>query len=218
MKLAKPHLDVGIFTNDLDRCWRSGSTTWAAVRGDAATRRRRTPASPRHERLGAKLNHARDPLPDATAGRLSRTGDRARGHYDGSERAHRSRRQPRDAAPPGTTGYAASASDLPCATRRPSIDSTATRCSSSMRRRLPTAAATRSSRSQRTIRSTDGAAAGPRLSLHHGPGVGRRRRARGHHRARRRRGPAARTLGATARVSFVRDPDGNWIEISQRRR
>lgn len=24
------------------------------------------------------------------------------------------------------------------------------------------------------------------------------------------------TLGATARVSFVRDPDGNWIEISQR--
>ena len=24
------------------------------------------------------------------------------------------------------------------------------------------------------------------------------------------------TLGATARISFVRDPDGNWIEISQR--
>ncbi len=24
------------------------------------------------------------------------------------------------------------------------------------------------------------------------------------------------TLGSTARVSFVRDPDGNWIEISQR--
>lgn len=24
------------------------------------------------------------------------------------------------------------------------------------------------------------------------------------------------TLGATARVSFVRDPDGNWIEVSQR--
>jgi catechol 2,3-dioxygenase-like lactoylglutathione lyase family enzyme len=25
-----------------------------------------------------------------------------------------------------------------------------------------------------------------------------------------------RTLGTTARISFVRDPDGNWIEISQR--
>jgi lactoylglutathione lyase len=25
-----------------------------------------------------------------------------------------------------------------------------------------------------------------------------------------------RTLGSTARISFVRDPDGNWIEISQR--
>ena len=24
------------------------------------------------------------------------------------------------------------------------------------------------------------------------------------------------TLGTTARISFVRDPDGNWIEISQR--
>jgi lactoylglutathione lyase len=24
------------------------------------------------------------------------------------------------------------------------------------------------------------------------------------------------TLGATARISFVRDPDGNWIEVSQR--
>ena len=31
-----------------------------------------------------------------------------------------------------------------------------------------------------------------------------------------REGRAPVTLGATARVSFVRDPDGNWIEISQR--
>jgi lactoylglutathione lyase len=29
-------------------------------------------------------------------------------------------------------------------------------------------------------------------------------------------GRAPVTLGATARVSFVRDPDGNWIEVSQR--
>ncbi len=29
-------------------------------------------------------------------------------------------------------------------------------------------------------------------------------------------GAAPRTLGQTARISFVRDPDGNWIEISQR--
>lgn len=29
-------------------------------------------------------------------------------------------------------------------------------------------------------------------------------------------GAAPRTLGETARISFVRDPDGNWIEISQR--
>jgi predicted enzyme related to lactoylglutathione lyase len=28
------------------------------------------------------------------------------------------------------------------------------------------------------------------------------------------RGPL--TLGKLARISFVRDPDGNWIEISQR--
>jgi len=29
-------------------------------------------------------------------------------------------------------------------------------------------------------------------------------------------GRAPTTLGKTARISFVRDPDGNWIEISQR--
>ena len=29
-------------------------------------------------------------------------------------------------------------------------------------------------------------------------------------------GRAPVTLGSTARISFVRDPDGNWIEISQR--
>lgn len=27
---------------------------------------------------------------------------------------------------------------------------------------------------------------------------------------------APRTLGETARISMVRDPDGNWIELSQR--
>jgi lactoylglutathione lyase len=32
-----------------------------------------------------------------------------------------------------------------------------------------------------------------------------------------RQGIAPRTLGDVARISFVRDPDGNWIEISQRR-
>ena len=31
-----------------------------------------------------------------------------------------------------------------------------------------------------------------------------------------REGRAPTTLGSTARISFVRDPDGNWIEISQR--
>lgn len=31
-----------------------------------------------------------------------------------------------------------------------------------------------------------------------------------------REGRAPQTLGSTARISFVRDPDGNWIEISQR--
>lgn len=29
-------------------------------------------------------------------------------------------------------------------------------------------------------------------------------------------GMAPQTLGETARISFIRDPDGNWIEISQR--
>ena len=31
-----------------------------------------------------------------------------------------------------------------------------------------------------------------------------------------REGLAPQTLGSVARISFVRDPDGNWIEISQR--
>ena len=31
-----------------------------------------------------------------------------------------------------------------------------------------------------------------------------------------REGSAPRTLGETARISMIRDPDGNWIELSQR--
>ncbi len=31
-----------------------------------------------------------------------------------------------------------------------------------------------------------------------------------------REGRAPLTLGDIARISFVRDPDGNWIELSQR--
>jgi predicted enzyme related to lactoylglutathione lyase len=31
-----------------------------------------------------------------------------------------------------------------------------------------------------------------------------------------RQGSAPRTLGETARISMIRDPDGNWIELSQR--
>ena len=31
-----------------------------------------------------------------------------------------------------------------------------------------------------------------------------------------REGGAPRTIGATTRYSFVRDPDGNWLEVSQR--
>ena len=28
--------------------------------------------------------------------------------------------------------------------------------------------------------------------------------------------PSRQKLGTTARISFIQDPDGNWIEISQR--
>ena len=31
-----------------------------------------------------------------------------------------------------------------------------------------------------------------------------------------REGGPPRTIGTTTRYSFVRDPDGNWIEVSQR--
>ena len=31
-----------------------------------------------------------------------------------------------------------------------------------------------------------------------------------------REGRAPQTLGKVARISFIRDPDGNWIEMSQR--
>ena len=31
-----------------------------------------------------------------------------------------------------------------------------------------------------------------------------------------REGDPPRTIGTTTRYSFVRDPDGNWIEVSQR--
>jgi lactoylglutathione lyase len=31
-----------------------------------------------------------------------------------------------------------------------------------------------------------------------------------------REGAVPRTIGTTTRFSFVRDPDGNWLEVSQR--
>ena len=54
------------------------------------------------------------------------------------------------------------------------------------------------------------------VALHHVPGVRGRPRARACAGPWRPRSACAGDVGTTARISMVRDPDGNWIELSQR--
>jgi lactoylglutathione lyase len=54
------------------------------------------------------------------------------------------------------------------------------------------------------------------LSLHHGAGLGLRRRVEGILARGGTSGGDVRVLGETVRYAFVCDPDGNHIEISQR--
>ena len=103
MKLAKPRIDIGFPTNNVQPLL----DFWQKEIGlpfDHLLPIRKGQKQHRHDLLGSvlKINELADPIPDRPRVRLSRTADRARGLVS-AEAAERSGRQSRDA---GAEGHA----------------------------------------------------------------------------------------------------------------
>jgi len=219
MKLAKPHIDIGLFTNQLDAMcafWQQE----VGLRFDHMLPLGGGVRQHRHELLGSvlKINHARDPLPgngpsgyrelliardglDAPRELVDPDGNRVRLVPPGSFGVSRIglRLGVRDAA-----AHARFYRDAMGLAPLPGHDD-AFLCGDSvlLLEHDPAAPseATLEGAGYRYITvqvfKTDEA----HQAVLAGGG---------------REGRAPVTLGSTARISFVRDPDGNWIEISQR--
>ena len=217
MDLAKNHVDVGLFTNDLEPML----TFWQHEVGLPFEELLPTGGGNRQHRHAMngsvlKLNHARDPLPDAEpAGYrellIARTGIAAPRQLTDPEGNRVT------LVPPGHEGIVGIA--VRYGVREPMAFSTffaeqleleivspnVYRCGDSLliveHDPLATASGEMRGRGFRylTIQVRD-------VELEHARLV-----ARGVD-----EGRAPVTLGSTARISFIRDPDGNWIEISQR--
>ena len=217
MELAKTHIDVGLFTNNLEPMlafWQHevGLPFEELLPTGGGNRQHR------HAMNGSilKLNHARDPLPDAEpAGYrellIARTGIAAPHQLTDPEGNRVT------LVPPGHDGVAGIAirygvRDLEAfkhffaeQLELEIVSPNVYRCGDSLliveHDPLATAAGEMRGRGFRylTIQVRD-------VELEHARLV-----ARGVD-----EGRAPVTLGSTARISFIRDPDGNWIEISQR--
>ncbi|MEO6044527.1 MAG: VOC family protein [Tepidiformaceae bacterium] len=217
MELAKTHIDVGLFTNNLEPMlafWQHevGLPFEELLPTGGGNRQHR------HTMNGSilKLNHARDPLPDAApAGYrellIARTGIAAPRQLTDPD-ANRV-----TLVPPGHDGI------VGIAVRYGVRDPMAFRAFFADQLELETVSpnAYRCGDSLLVVEHDPGATAAGEMR---GPGFRyltiqvrdvefehARVLARG---ATEGRPPV--TLGSTARISFIRDPDGNWIEISQR--
>jgi lactoylglutathione lyase len=217
MRLAKPHIDIGLFTNRRDEQLRF----WGETVGLTFDQMLKLGHGRQQHRFAAngsivKVNHARDPLPDFPPcgyRRLFIARAGATGPYDLPDPDGNGV----SLVPPGHRGVvgiavALAVNDL-AATGRFSRDALRLeeaghdtwRCGDSLlfleaaRDRIP--ASDNDGRGWRyiTIQVKDCDREHARI-LQAGGTEGR----------------APVTLGTTARISFVRDPDGNWIEISER--
>jgi lactoylglutathione lyase len=221
LRLAKPHLDVGLFTNDRERqlaFWRheAGLTFDHMAKLGGGVQQHRFLALGSVEATIVKVNDSRDPLPEAPVSGLSElliaraslTAPRALRDADGNRMA---------LVPKGYDGIEAAAIRLTVN----DIDATAQfyaglldferlgparlRCGHTLlileraTRRIEPSAYRAKGWRYMTVQVTDCDGVHARV-LAGGGSEGR---------------PPS-TIGTTARISFVRDPDGTWIEISER--
>ena len=219
MKLAKPRIDVGLYTNRRDEML----AFWRDEVGLPYEELLPMGGGVQQHRFGLngsvlKVNHSRDPIPDAAARRLSRARDRAAGARGAARRSSDPDGNRVRLVPPGhesVSGLGAGAGGA-----RPRGVPRLLRQGARARargRRTRSAAATRCCASRAIPpRAPVGRMTGPgyryftvqvfEVDREHA-GILARGGAEGR---------APLTLGKVARISFVRDPDGNWIEISQR--
>ncbi len=220
MNLAKPRVDIGLNTNKLDAML----AFWQGEMGVPfdhvlPIRKGQGAAPPRPAGLGAQdqpfrgsaaghaaLGYAKVQIarPGHSDMRICvDTGRHGRGRGAAGHARHRTDRHQAESAGPRN------APSVLCRSPRPR------RSPARARRGIPgrrdRAAARRIRR-----RARRRAVPGQGLPLHHLPGLPLRHGARPYPGTWRARGDEATTLGTTARISMVRDPDGNWIEISQR--
>jgi predicted enzyme related to lactoylglutathione lyase len=220
MDLAKPQVDIGLSTNSLEpmlRFWQEE----VRVPFDHLLKIRRGQDQHRHDVLGSvlKINHHADPLPDASPSGYRELVIARRGVT-----APQSMAAPEGArvrlVPPGTEGV------TQIGVRIAVRDLAAHRRFYSEAMGLPeepsaTGAAFRAGESLILLEESPDAPedAGMRghgwryitFQVFRVDEVHAEVLAKGG-----REAMAPTTLGATARISMVRDPDGNWIELSQR--
>lgn len=220
MKLAKPCIDVGLATNDLEpmlRFWQDG----VGVPFDHALPVRRGLVQHRHDLAGSvlKINHASERLPDTPpcgyrALLVARAGLEARRDLvdpDGNRVS---------LVPPGTLGVTQIGVEL--GVRDPAAHARFYREALG----LPELEGSggRAFRAGQSVIRIERSVDAPADAAFEGRGwryvtfqvwkTDEEHAAILAHGGREALAPV--TLGKTARISMVRDPDGNWIEISQR--
>ncbi len=215
MKLAKPHLDLGLFTADLP----SQLTFWSetvGLRFDHAVTVKAGWTQHRYDAHGSviKVNHRTDPLPPWAASgytmlAIARDGPVWEGRHPGGDRVR--------LVPPGTDGVVGIA--VTVETREPArmldfyfdvmefdeVGSDTARCGDTL---------LFVERGRGGVATPDFIAANFRyltIQIFNADEICAGIVARGGRLAR-----APVTLGTVARIGFVTDPDGNWIEVSER--
>jgi lactoylglutathione lyase len=214
IELAKPALDVGLFTNDRDailRFWQQCAgvefSELLPIGGGVQQHRHAIGDSV------LKINHSRDPLPDAPAGGIRRLLIARPGieetnltDPDGNAVTLTSPGQVEQLRVELTVSNLAANQDFyGGALGLPALDDTTFRCGVSQIRLIE----------GDSVRDPEQRARGYRYLTIQVFDV------RSCHaeilRSGGREGRAPVRLGDVAHISFVRDPDGNWIEVSQRR-
>jgi lactoylglutathione lyase len=221
MNLAKPHLDVGLYVRDTDAALAFWQQSVGAV-FDHTLAIRRGVRQHRHDLFGSvlKINNSREPLPDNPP-----TGYRellvARGDIADPKPLHDPEGNRVTLVPPGQSGVGKIGMRLAVRDLAAHRNFYRTALGLAEERIDGVGAAFRAGDSVILLDARDDAPGdaavdgfGWRYITFQIHKVDEEHASALAHGA--REGLAPTTLGETARISMIRDPDGNWIELSQR--